>query len=376
MEFGHIRIDDRPPCGRLAFCLPHDLTGNGLPDVIVGGLGDTRETTMLGKRLQLRYLPVAGQVIKRLEVNVFWYENPGWKRHEVARSPDLGVGASLIDLTGNGRSDLIVGQNLGHELYWFEQPSDPRDRWTRSLITDEFQKYHDTAIGDVDDDGEPELVVLSQRSETVFYYDIPDDPHRSPWPASARHTIAEGIEVEGAAIVDFDDDGRTELLAGPNVFSRRNGRWDRDRIASGWEWTRLAVADLDGDGTQEVVLAEGDRPYHDGQPGRLGIFRPPDWTPAILADSLSNPHSLQVADFTGSGRPDIYVAEMGLGTNDEPVHLLFVNQGEGRFDRQVIATGVPTHEAKAVDLTGDGRLDIVGKSYTPHHHVDAWLRTS
>ncbi|MFW6152752.1 MAG: FG-GAP repeat domain-containing protein [Halobacteriota archaeon] len=376
MEFEHIRIDDDPPCGRLAFCQPHDLTGNGLPDVIVGGLGDTTERRVLGKRIQLRHLPVTGHLIKRLESNVFWYENPGWKRHEVARAPDLGVGASLVDLTGNGRVDLVDGQNLGHELYWFEQPSDPRDRWTRHLITDEFHKYHDTAIGDVDDDGEPELVVLSQRSETVFYYDIPDDPYVSPWPASARHTVAEGIEVEGAAIVDIDHDGRTELIAGPNVFSRDNGGWDRDRIASGWEWTRVAVADLDGDGRNEVVISEGDRPYHDGQPGRLGTFEPPEWTPTILADSLVNPHSLQVADFTGSGLPDIYVAEMGLDMTDEPDHLLFENRGNGTFERRVIATGVPTHEAKAVDLTGDGRLDIVGKSYTPNHHVDAWIRTS
>lgn len=374
MDFEHVRIDDDPPCGRLAFCLTEDLTGNGRPDVIVGGLGDTRETSVLGKRLQLRYVPGIGHLIRRLESNVFWYENPGWRRHDVARAPDLGVGASLIDLTGNGRRDLLVGQNLGRELYWFERPEDPREPWTRHLITDEFRKYHDTAIGDVDDDGEPEVVVLSQRSQTVFYYDVPEDPYRSPWPAEARHTVADGLDVEGASIVDIDGDGRTELLAGPNVFHRTDGRWRREPIAEGWKWTRLAVEDLDGDGRKEVVISEGDRPYHDGESGRLGHFTPPDWTPTVLDDALTNPHSLQVADFTGSGDPDIYVAEMGLGTNDHPRHILFLNRGDGSFDREVMARGVPTHEAKAVDLTGDGRLDIVGKSYTPSHHVDAWIR--
>jgi hypothetical protein len=39
----------------------------------------------------------------------------------------------------------------------------------------------------------------------------------------------------------------------------------------------------------------------------------------------------------------------------------------------VVASGVPTHEAKLVDLDGDGRLDVVGKGYA-HRTVDVWHR--
>lgn len=56
-------------------------------------------------------------------------------------------------------------------------------------MTDAFEKYHDLATGDVDDDGEPELVGVSQESEVVFYDDIPDDPYRSPWPDANRHVV-------------------------------------------------------------------------------------------------------------------------------------------------------------------------------------------
>jgi hypothetical protein len=88
-----------------------------------------------------------------------------------------------------------------------------------------------------------------------------------------------------------------------------------------------------------------------------------------------NPHSLQVGDFTGSGTVDIYVAEMGISDNDDPTHHLFVNDGHAGFDEQTIARGIATHEAKAADLDGDGRLDIAGKSYGPtleDAHVDVW----
>ena len=375
MEFEHECIDNDPPCGRLVFCLTHDLTGNGRPDVIVGGMGAKKEVNVLGKRIILRYLPVVGSAIKRLESNVFWYENPGWERHEVARIPELSVGGSIGDLDGDGTPELVVGQNGGTDLYWFDIPSNPRRTWSRHLITDKFQKYHDTAIADIDDDGEPEVVILSQGSETVCYYDVPEDPAVSPWPDDHRHVIAQDLNVEGVAVTDLDDDGATELIAGPNIF-RRNGSgddWDRERLGDDWQWTRVGVADLDDDGDTEIVLTEGDLPYQDDRRGRVGVFDPPDWSVTTLDDDLYNPHTIQVADFDGDGRPDLLVAEMGLESRESPRMFVYQNRGEG-FERVEISRGIATHEAKAVDLTGDGSLDVVGKSYGPDCHVDVWYR--
>jgi hypothetical protein len=373
MEFRHERVDPDPPCGRLGICLPTDLTGNGRPDVIVGGMGDPMPVSILGKRLKLRLLPYVGDVIRRLETSLFWYENPGWERHALSRTPDLYVfGNALGDLTGDGRVDLAVGQGLdAHDVYWFEQPADPREPWDRRLVTDRFDKYHDLLIDDIDDDGALELVGLSQESETVFYFDVPEDPRREPWPADNLHVVDER-NVEGVAAADVDRDGTTELIAGPRVYRQVGDRWASEDIVEGWDWTRIATGDLDGDGQAEVVLTEGDSPYLGTRPGRVGWFDPPDWSGEVLRDDMFCPHTVQLADFDGSGRLDIYVAEMGLGENDDPEHVVFRNRGGGEFEPVTIARGVPTHEARAVDLTGNGRPDIVGKSYTPTHHVDVW----
>jgi sugar phosphate isomerase/epimerase len=384
VTFRHERIDDDAPARRMSFCLTTDLTGNGREDVVVGALGDDWTVTIpgLGKRVNLLGLPVVSDLVDRLEPNLFWYENPGWERHEVGYAHDLSVGGALGDLTGNGRVDLVTGQNLGTELYWFEQPSDPTAQWTRRLVTDDFRKYHDVAIADVDNDGEDEVVVLSQKSATVFYYDVPEDPAQEPWPTDHRHVIADDLDVEGVSVVDIDGDGDNELLAGPNVFRKdeTTGGWVHESIAEGWEWTRLAVADLDDDGDLEVVITEGDLPYQGDRMGRLGIFDPPNWEETVLRDDLSNPHTLQVADFDGDGRPDIYVAEMGLELKDnpgfDPEQILFRNLGDGEFESTTIDRGVPTHEAKAVDIDNDGDVDIVGKSYDPTRHVDVWYNES
>ena len=417
MRFEHQSIDDSPPCGRLFSCQTADLTGDGYPDLIVGGTGSKKAVNVLGKRIILSQLPVLGQAIKRLETNLFWYENPGvgrrngdaeWTRRAISSESDLHVlGSALGDVSGNGKLDLIVGQGHGRsDVYWFEQPTDPRREWEKHLIADDFSKYHDLAFGDVDNDGEPEVVGLSQESESIFYYDVPADPTRSPWPSEQLTIIDSDADVEGLAIVDIDGDGDNELIAGtaiyhcsganrgrsssevsdaegsetPDIAAVDGGKstdiaagWTREDIATGWDYTRVAVGDIDDDGEPEVVFTEGDSPTYGEHMGRVGWFDQPDWEPHILDDDLYCPHSIQLADFDGNGSLDIYVAEMGLGENEDSArHVVFHNCGDGEFNREVVERAVPTHEARAVDVDRNSRPDVIGKSYTPDHHVDVW----
>jgi hypothetical protein len=392
MEFRHQAIDTRPPCGRLGICLPTDLTGDGYPDLIVGGMG-AEEIPLLGRRVS-RNVPVFQRLLWRLETHLFWYENPGesgdeWRRHAMSPHHNERLFANaLADVNGDGRVDLVAAQGWGgRDVYWYEQPEDPREPWTRHLINDDYEVYHDIAFGDVDNDGEPELVALSQEDETLFYLDVPEDPYREPWPEECRHVIDTGVEMEGAEIVDVDGDGENELIAGPAVYRRVDGEWERETIVEDWAWTRVAVGDVDDDGELEIVLTEGDSPHlpHNGRidgeehaadddhrPGRVAWFDGPDWEMHLLRDDMFCPHTVQVADLDGDGREDIYVAEMGLGKNPDPEHVVFRNLGDGEFEERVVFEGIETHEAKAVDVNGDGRLDVIGKSYEPDHHVDVW----
>ena len=360
MRFRHEGIDPDPPGTSNVICLATDLTGNGRDDVIIGAKGG--------------------------DPNLYWYENreDGWERHDMATTPNLEAGGVLGDVTGNGRLDVVAGQKWDcHEAYWFEQPADPRDPWETHLITDEYRKYHDQAFGDVDGDGAEEVVLISQKPGVLLYYDIPEDPTVEPWPTEHRHVVSDDVwDVEGLHLVDIDGDGDTEIVAGRNILHMQDDdgeTWERERIAPDWddERVRVAVADLDGDGEYEVVVSECELPHfgerrdihHDA---RVAVCEPPDWEPTVLRDGLFCPHSLQVADFDGDGRPDIYVGESDLGENDTPEQLVFRNAGDGEFEEHLIHEGTPTHEAKVADLTGDGRPDIVGKDDAEHGHVDAW----
>jgi len=340
-------------------CAPTDLTGNGRPDVIVGGNED--------------------------EPRIYWYENldDGWERHDLASGRPICPGAALGDLTGNGRLDLVVGGPWnGHEAVWFEQPEDPRDSWPEHGLCNDFNKYHDQGFADVDDDGEPEVVLVSQNAEVVCYYDVPDDPRDGWWPRENRTFVAAGVgDAEGIQVLDVDGDGRSELVVGRRIFHRQDAdgtEWEAQRVAPDWEDERVRVVGADLDGEPKLVLAECELPslgarhdiYHDG---RLGICEGPDWDdPTVLRDDLHCPHSLQVADLDGDGRPDIYVAESDFGGHDNPRHFVYRNLGDGEYEEHLIHEGTATHQAKTVDLTGDGRLDIVGKNDTDDPHVDVW----
>jgi len=349
MKFRHTIPDPDPPGSLHDLLLLTDLTGNGLPDVIIGG--------------------------KRGDSALFWYENTGpdqpWPRHDLGAAEYLEPSGALLDVNGNGRLDLIAGQGSGyHELYWFEQPTNPRQPWTRHLIEDRFDKYHDQIVGDVDGDGEQELVIFSQNSGVLGYYDLPADPAAGPW-HDEFHLIADDVhDHEGLALADLDSSGRLAIIAGPHIYRRcccTPGDWHREPVAPGMKMTRVAVADLNSDAWPDIILCEGE-----SNPATLLWFQAPRWRPHLLADNLFHPHSLQIADFSGNGLPDILVGEMGLGENPNPRLIIYRNLGDCEFEPVVISEGIATHEAKVVDLTGNGRPDIISKDYAEQGRVDIW----
>jgi len=346
LRFRHETIDADPPGAQRTLTLLADLDRSGTVDVIVG--------------------------CKRGPQNLFWYANPSWKRHAVAKAPNLEASADLLDVNRDGRLDIVAGRLADtHELCWFEQPADPANPWPMHRIADGLAGPFDLAVADIDADGAPEILIRVPESGRLIAYDVPDDVSAEPWPDGCCRELAVAAESgAGLAVVDIDRDGRPEIIAGTMLYRRsaKDGAWEGKPYAAGFAVTRVAAADLDADNRVEIVAAEGENVR-----GRVVWFKPPAWTPHPLRDDLFHPQTLAVADFDGDRAPDILVAEMGLGQNASPRMIIYRNVGGGQFREDVISRGVPTYAARVGDLNGDGRLDIVGKPYEPQRRVDVWL---
>jgi hypothetical protein len=97
-----------------------------------------------------------------------WYERPKqdagtkpWTLHADWRFPHGSCPMLVVDLSGDGRNDIIWGDGHNYGLYWEERRDDNRDgstNWRHHLIDNRFSQPHSLAWEDLDNDGQPELI--------------------------------------------------------------------------------------------------------------------------------------------------------------------------------------------------------------------------
>lgn len=164
-----------------------------------------------------------------------WYECPPegpfsgpWKWRDDFTLPHASCPILIVDLTGNGRSDIIWGDGHNYGLYWHEQ-LEPREDgttvWRQHQIDKRFSQAHCLAWVDLDNDGQPELLTGKRyyahsgrdpgaEDPTVVYYYKWNREARQ-W---TRHTVSEAPAGEGPGIglqirtADLDGSGWTDIV--------------------------------------------------------------------------------------------------------------------------------------------------------------------
>ena len=128
---------------------------------------------------------------------------------------------------------------------------------------------------------------------------------------------------------------------------------------------RIAVSDLDRNGEPDLVVAALGQLKPTNDPvGSVLWFRrtgPESFEPTVLADGLGRVADVQATDLSGDGRTDLLVAVFGWLENGE---LIWLENAGGdathpTFVRHVVDPRPGFTDARAIDLNGDGRQDIV-----------------
>ena len=191
-----------------------------------------------------------------------------------------------------------------------------------------------------------------------------------------------GFIAHGAAIHDVDRDGLTDVFTTGHrenflYLNRGDGTFEDRAAGAEIKFTPNATAplflDYDNDGDSDLFLAAvghqmlfENRLVPDGRLAFVDVSYRADMDHPALGFSAVG------ADVNRDGYPDIYVASYnryGLimpdswsrATNGTP-NLLFINQGDGRFEERASEWGIAdrrwSYAAHFGDLDSDGRMDL------------------
>jgi hypothetical protein len=152
-------------------------------------------------------------------------ESPGaWSRHVIDDEVGPSIDLELVpDLLGDdrvfavGSSHTNPAQEEEHPeagVYLYERPDDPSARWPRTSLADGIVSEDRRGqfapgvlgIGDVDGDGDVDLLVSGDGDARVFLFEQTDG-------GFVQHVLEEELsQAGGMLIVDLDGDGANELV--------------------------------------------------------------------------------------------------------------------------------------------------------------------
>jgi hypothetical protein len=308
---------------------------------------------------------------------VLWFENPSWKRHSLVRGVAPAAVGAAVESGGSGAPRIVLLTGFNRDDYQknagelvFLRAGETGDA---PFVFAREPAAHRAAFGDIDGDGVNELVVapiagpgggppIDSSAPTPLVYFDPPDP--------ARHPISElAGTVHGLQLVDWDDDGRLDILTAGyggvwrHWLARSGGGWMSEEITPGRPLSGRRKA---GAGDIRVGrLASGERflaTIESVHGGDVAVYRADTagvWRRRLVDDRFELAHGFAVADFDGDGGDEIVVSD---SRGEGGVFLYQAISGGGRVTwkkRAIDARGMAAGACEAADLTGDDKTDLV-----------------
>jgi hypothetical protein len=273
---------------------------------------------------------------------------------------------------GDGIPDIVLASGFSNVaarslgvVSVLKHNGDPRDPWTVTEI-DRLTTSHRIRTADVDGSGKRIVIdapLIGAKAEAPDYRDRTPLVFYRPgeWKRQEIAPANFGL-VHGIYVIDWDGDGRDEILTGGfegiHLFKlRKDGVWTRREIAAGSPepWPKSGTSDIAvGRLAKERFLATIE-PWHGNQVA--GYRRDGEaWARQTIDETLADGHTVLTADLNGDGNDEVIA---GCRGGPRSVYIYYADDSAGRrWTRQTLDGDMPAASCAVGDLNGDGRPDI------------------
>ncbi|MCD4787241.1 MAG: DUF362 domain-containing protein, partial [Desulfobacterales bacterium] len=290
----------------------------------------------------------------------------------------------IADVNGDAYNDIVCcKEDHGTRLWWYEHPGVGHNPAVDPWAQHEFgqagysEEIKDIEVVDIDSDGKLDAIVRQKAGVTIWFQDDLDDVGNE-WTVKTIDIKPQGRE--GMAVGDVDMDAHPDIVLNGywvrNPHATGNARtdaWSEYSIHSIWydqdtgQWwdnaVKTLVVDVNGDGANDVVFSHSEAfietfpiAWYELNDYTLGDS---GWTQHIILPSIRNCHTLQAGDMDNDGHNDIVAGQL-RGEGQYPLYVLYNGGGVvPTWEQQTIDADIGCYNGEVGDIGNDGDLDFV-----------------
>jgi hypothetical protein len=286
--------------------------------------------------------------------------------HEVLR------GLDSVDLDGDADLDIVIGaydaQNVGQgsRVDWYENTDGMGTLGPARPITRQLARVSSISVGDLDNDGDADVVASSIDDDTIAWIENTDGQANF----GPVQVISSSADFALCVLADdLDGDGDLDVLS-TSLFDHRivwyenvdgAGRFGTPhtvRTGQRGDYEYLVrTGDIDGDGDVDAISANGNSVTWIANEDGQGTFGPQQ----IITQPNDYILIVHTADLDGDGDLDVLTG----GEGNQRVSWFENLDGRGTFGHETVLTNeaLDVRSILTADLDNDGDVDILSNTF-------------